>query len=59
MIYDILKAKYRQQKKEENKEVISITKDDFMKLSPLQIFGLVELKGGLQHLERAIANFEG
>ena len=50
MIYDILKAKYREQKKEESKEVLSMDRDDFMKLSPLQIFGLVELKGGLKQL---------
>ena len=50
MIYDVLKAKHRNQKREEKRGAYDVSKDEFMKMSPLQIFGLVELKGGLVKL---------
>lgn len=52
MVYDVLKEKYRKHVKVENnkKEDLVISESQFMKFTPLQIIGILELKGGLNQI---------
>jgi hypothetical protein len=59
MIYDVLKSKHQAHLKDQQRQNTMVTEEEFMAYSPLQLFGIIELKGGLSKLIEAITQYEG
>ena len=57
IIYDILKRKYKNEKKREKHQAISVSEQQFMSYTPYQMLGINELRGGMQALSEAIAHY--
>ena len=53
MIYDVLKNKHNNYKQEvaRSNEKVEISREEFMELAPLQIAGIIELKGGFDKIK--------
>lgn len=57
MIYDVLKAKHKAFKKEQQGSW-AVSEQEFMEYSPLQVMGMIELNGGFSKLTEVITAYE-